>query len=98
VVRDGEVAAVTVDAGTTVHGATVGDPAERVREVYGTTTSYLLQFWEQGLSVDWVVDDEGESVRLVMWPARERVRVPEVDAVLVGPRPVLGAVQLGTGC
>lgn len=99
VLRDGVVVAVTVDEGEVVGGARVGDPAEDVRDAVGPSTSYLLQFWEQGLSADWQVPDgAGGTVRVVLRPALERVPVPDVDAVLVGPRPVLGSVELGDGC
>lgn len=89
------VRAVTVDAGATDTGLGVGDPAEAVGGAYpGVTTAFLTDRWEQGLSADWQVD--GGVLRL--WPGRERVRVPAVDAVLEGPRDVVGLVQVGPGC
>lgn len=89
------VRAVTVDAGATARGLRVGDPAERVAELYpGLTTSYLQQRWGQGLIADW--RDGSGTFRLA--PAREQVVVPEVDAVLRGPGLVVGQVQVGPGC
>lgn len=89
------VRAVTVDAGATDTGLRVGDPPEAVGDAYpGITTAYLADRWGQGLSADWQVD--GGVLRL--WPGREEVRVPEVDAVVEGPREVVGLLQVGPGC
>ncbi|MGJ7441554.1 hypothetical protein [Aquipuribacter sp. MA13-6] len=89
------VRAVAVDAGATVTGLRVGDPAEQVQEHYpGVTSAFLLDRWDQGLVAEWQLP-EG-PLRLA--PTRERVLVPDVDAVLTGPRNVVGTVQLGPGC
>lgn len=89
------VRAVAVEAGGTVTGLRVGDPADEVQEHYpGVTAAFLEDRWDQGLVAEWQLP-EG-PLRLA--PTRERVRVPDVDAVLTGPRNVVGAVQLGPGC
>ncbi len=89
------VQGITVDAGTTEAGLKVGDPAARVVDAYpGITEAYLDDRWRQGLSADWQVP--GGVLRF--WPTREQVTVVEVDAVLRGPRDVVGLVQVGPGC
>lgn len=89
------VRGITVDAGTTDAGLAVGDPAEQVAEAYpGLTTAFLEDRWTQGLSADWQLP--GGVLRL--WPSREQVPVVEVDAVLRGPRDVVGLLQVGPGC
>lgn len=89
------VRAIAVDAGRTDTGLSVGVPAERVRDHYpGITQAFLDDRWDQGLVAEWQFD--GTVLRLA--PTRERVPVPELDAVLDGPRNVLGIVQLGPGC
>ena len=89
------VQGITVDAGRTDAGLAVGEPAERVGEAYpGITTAYLQDRWGQGLSADWQLS--GGVLRL--WPTREQVPVVEVDAVLRGPRDVVGLIQVGPGC
>lgn len=89
------VRGITVDAGRTDAGLAVGDPAQRAAEAYpGLTTAFLEDRWTQGLSVDWQVP--GGVLR--MWPGREQVSVVEVDAVLRGPRAVVGLIQVGPGC
>ncbi len=95
VLRDGVVVAVAVDRGRHEAGFAVGDDPEALRAaVPGLTTSYLGQFWSQGLSVDWQVD--GEPV--VLSPRREQVLVPGTGASITGPQPVLGTVRVGPGC
>lgn len=95
VVGDGVVRAVAVDAGRTDAGLNVGDPPERVRDAYPPiTAAYLGDRWQQGLGADWQLP--GGILRLS--PAREQVRVPDVDAVLTGPRQVVGVMQVGEGC
>lgn len=95
VVGDGVVRAVAVDAGRTDAGLEVGDPPERVRDAYPPiTAAYLGDRWQQGLGADWQLP--GGTLRLS--PTREQVRVPDVDAVLTGPRQVVGVMQVGEGC
>jgi hypothetical protein len=95
VVADGVVRGIAVDSGRTDTGLRVGDPPERVRDAYpGLMTAFLLERWQQGLSADWQLP-EG-TLRLS--PRREQVRVPSIDAVLTGPRPVVGLTQVGPGC
>ncbi|MFC3687741.1 hypothetical protein [Aquipuribacter hungaricus] len=89
------VAGITVDAGRTDTGLEVGDPPLDVADAYpGLTAAYLEDRWGQGLSADWQLP--GGVLRL--WPRREQVPVVDVDAVLVGPRDVVGLVQVGPGC
>ena len=89
------VQGITVDAGRTDAGLAVGEPAEQVAEAYpGITTAYLDDRWGQGLSADWQLP----SGVLRLWPTREEVGVVEVDAVLRGPRDVVGLIQVGPGC
>lgn len=89
------VRAIAVDAGATAQGLRIGDPAERVPEVYpGITVAFLDQRWDQGLIADWQLP----SGPLLLGPARERVAVTEVDGLLEGPRSVVGLVQVGPGC
>ena len=90
-----EVRGITVDAGRTDAGLAVGDPALEVASAYpGLTAAYLEERWGQGLSADWQLP--GGVLRL--WPGREQVPVVDVDAVLRGPRDVVGLVQVGPGC
>jgi hypothetical protein len=92
---DAVVRGITVDAGRTDAGLAVGDPAERAAEAYpGLTTAFLEDRWTRGLSADWQLP--GGELRL--WPGREQVTVVEVDAVLRGPRDVVGLLQVGPGC
>lgn len=89
------VRAVTVDAGEMASGLAVGDTAEQVARVLpGLTAAYLQERWRQGLSADWQVD--GGQLRL--WPRREQTPLTALDTVLVGPRDVVGLVQVGPGC
>ncbi len=89
------VQGITVDAGRTDTGLSVGDEAVRVKESYpGITAAYLDDRWSQGLSADWQLP--GGVLRL--WPGRQQVPVAEVDAVLRGPGDVVGLIQVGPGC
>lgn len=95
VVSQGRVVGIAVDAGTTDAGLRLGEPAEAVREAYPeVTTAYLGSRWEEGLAADWQYPDG----QIRFSPTLERVRVPDVDAVLTGPRDVVGLVQVGPGC
>lgn len=89
------VRAVAVDAGATDTGLRVGEEPERVQDVYpGITAAFLEDRWDQGLIAEWQLPDG--LLRLA--PSREQVRVAQVDAVLTGPRNVVGFIQLGPGC
>lgn len=95
VVGEGTVRSVAVDAGVTDVGLRIGDPPERVRELYpGITAAYLGDRWDQGLTADWQLP--GGTLRLS--PTRERVVLSDLDAVITGPRDVVGVLQVGEGC